>query len=34
LGTTIGRAFALNYNEIDNNIGITPQMHIKFTFPL
>lgn len=34
LGTTIGRSFALNYNEIENNIGVTPFMQLKFTFPL
>jgi len=34
LGTTVGRAFALNYNEIEDNIGITPYMQLKFTFPL
>jgi membrane-associated phospholipid phosphatase len=34
LGTTVGRAFALNYNKMDNNIVITPQMQLKFTFPL
>ncbi len=34
LGSTVGRAFALNYNEIEDNIVITPYMQLKFTFPL
>jgi len=34
MGSTVGRAFALNYNEIEDNIGITPYMQLKFTFPL
>jgi len=37
LGTVVGRSFAIQYNENNNNIvviGITPQLHLRITFPL